>query len=40
MFKKELVSILENNSIFEYTKIYYNQNKYRFLQITKSAEID
>lgn len=40
MFKKELVSILEDNSIFEYTKIYYNQNKYRFLQITKSAEVD
>ena len=36
MFKIELTSILENNSIFEYTKLYYNQSKYRFLQITKN----
>ena len=37
MFKIELVSRLENDSIFEYTKIYYNQNKYRFLQVIKDA---
>lgn len=38
MFKIELISKLENSSVFEYTKIYYNQNKYRFLQITKNSE--
>lgn len=36
MFKIELTSVLEDNSIFEYTKLYYNQSKYRFLQITKN----
>lgn len=37
VFKIELISILEDRSIFEYTKLYYNQNKYRFLQITKNT---
>jgi DNA-binding GntR family transcriptional regulator len=40
MFKIELISKLEDSSIFEYTKLYYNQNKYRFLQITKSSKVD
>lgn len=37
MFKIELISILEDMSIFEFTKLYYNQTKYRFLQITKNT---
>jgi DNA-binding GntR family transcriptional regulator len=37
MFKIELVSILEDKSIFEFTELYYNQTKYRFLQITKNT---
>ncbi|WP_372715055.1 GntR family transcriptional regulator [Ilyobacter sp.] len=37
VFKIELISILEDRSIFEYTKLYYNQTKYRFLQITKNT---
>lgn len=40
MFKIELISKLEDASIFEYTKIYYNQNKYRFLQITRSSKVN
>lgn len=37
MFKIELISILEDRSIFEFTKLYYNQTKYKFLQITKNT---
>jgi DNA-binding GntR family transcriptional regulator len=38
MFKTELVAMLDTGAIFEYTKIYYNQNKYRFLQVTKNTK--
>lgn len=38
MFKIELISILEDKSIFEFTKLYYNQDKYRFLQKIKNND--
>lgn len=33
VFKVELTSSLENGLIFEYTKIFYNQKHFRFLEI-------
>ena len=35
VFKQEITSILENGDIFEYTKAFYNQEKYKFLEILK-----
>lgn len=35
VFKQEITSILENGEIFEYTKAFYNQEKYKFLEILK-----
>ena len=35
VFKLENTAILENGEIFEYTKAFYNQEKYKFLEILK-----
>lgn len=35
VFKQEITSILDNGEIFEYTKAFYNQEKYKFLEILK-----
>ena len=37
VFKLENTAILENGEIFEYTKAYYNQEKYKFLEILKKG---
>ncbi|MBP9477572.1 MAG: GntR family transcriptional regulator [Sebaldella sp.] len=35
VFKQEITSILADGEIFEYTKAFYNQEKYKFLEILK-----
>ena len=35
VFKLENTAILENGEIFEYTKAFYNQEKFKFLEILK-----
>lgn len=36
VFKTELISFEKNGNILEYTKLYYNQNKYKFIQVLKN----
>lgn len=38
VFKVELTSVLENNAPFEYTKIFYNQKEFRFLERYESEK--
>lgn len=34
-FKTEIKSYSQNGDFLEYTKLYYNQSKYKFIQILK-----
>ena len=35
VFKQEITSVLDDGEIFEYTKAFYNQERYKFLEILK-----